>query len=277
MQASPCVCVALAMAEPTTRWLATFATRRRPTMPDCARLEPCEEAALLVARLVWARRVVNERLSVDLATQLHFTAKQMGDTGAAVLHAIERLIADESSHVALASAVLQTLGGTVPEPHTHDAPKEPAEVVWMRLVLTGLCICETVSAARFAAVREHTDLAGFRACIELFYRDELAHAELGFVLLPETLTRLSRAQGEEKTGELVFSEMRATFAHLDRVIGQELEKTGKLPVAHPQPERNPGVVEPAIDSIAFYRAIHEEILPKLSKAGLPASRAWRER
>lgn len=276
---------ALAMDEATTRWLHAFAHRRRATMPNLDMLDACPDEALDVARFVWHRRVVNETRSAELARKMQKTLQSMsappGAFGETFLPALVRLEEDETSHVDLATAVLKKLNApqmAIP----NDAAsivllEEPASVSMMRLVLTGLCICESVSASRFASVREHTDLEGHRACIELFYRDELTHAELGFVMLPHVLEVLRSEIGKTRTDELVADELQTTLGQLDRVVGLDFERKGGLPPARPQPKPNPGVVEPAVDAAAFYRSIHEDVLPRLETLGLEAQSAWKLR
>ena len=267
------------MDESAARWLRSFAHRRAVPLPelDGSFGDTCPAAALEVARIVWTRRLVNESLSVDLARQLIDVAARLAALDPIVVDALARLEADEVNHVTLVGRVLARLGITGAKPAAvPQAADERPELAFARLVLTGLCVCETVSAARFAAVREHTDLASFRACIELFHRDELTHAELGFVLLPEAIDRLRVSRGAA-TSDVLLDELCGAFGHLDRVVGLELERTGGPPPARPQPLDNPGVVEPAIDARAFYHAIHQEIVPRLERAGLPAQVAWEHR
>ena len=264
------------------RWLIAFADRKESALPDLSTLDvaACPDDALEAARLVWRRRVMNEALSVDLAQHLRRTAGNLDRASETVAHALARLEADEARHVMLASAVSARLGVTsTNEPASSSLPAldERAELAFLRLVLTALCVCESVSAARFAAVREHTDLAPFRACIEAFHRDELTHAELGFQLLPDAIERARAAIGREAAHALVLDELRGTMGHLDRVIGLDLERQGPLPQARAQPQDNPGVVEPIVDAIAFYRALHDDVVPRLEALGLPAARAWKAR
>jgi len=255
-------------------WLRAFADRRSPAEPDldALELERLHPDAVIAARLVWRRRVVNERLSVDLARRLRLTAPEPE-----LDLALARLEADEQRHVFLTQEVLARLGASEPEATPDLTVDEPHPVAYFRLVLTGLALSETVSAARFAVVREHTDLDTFRACIDAFFRDELAHSELGFVLLPSALEQLVMAIGKDRADALALDELRSAFAHLDEVVGLDLERRGGPPPARPQPPDNPGVIEPALDALAFYRAVHEELVPRLERAGLPAERAWRQR
>lgn len=269
------------MDESTTRWLHAFGHRRRATPPNLETLEPCAPEALDAARFVWHRRVVNETRSVELARAMQHLAQRVGDLGKTFHEAFVRLEEDEASHVDLTTAVLTKL-----QPPSIFIPKdattvvlsdEPAIVSLMRLVVTGLCICESVSAARFASVREHTDLDGYRACIELFYRDELTHAELGFVALPPVLRVLRDEHGEAHADELVQDELRTALGYMDRVVGLDYERKGGPPPARPQPRGNPGVIEPALDAIAFYQSMHNDVLPRLRSLGLAADNAWKMR
>ena len=269
------------MDEATARWLHAFTHRRRAAMPNLDTLDACPNEALDAARFIWHRRVVNETRSVELALKMQQVATRMGAWGDAFAQAFVRLEEDEASHVELTTAILRKLDPpaiNVPADATAvDLQKEPAAVSMMRLVLTGLCICESVSASRFASVREHTDLDGYRACIELFYRDELTHAELGFVMLPHVLKVLRDELGMARADELVESELRTTLGYMDRVVGLDFERKGGTPPARPQPPRNPGVIEPALDAIAFYRSIHEDVLPRLESLGIAAQKAWEKR
>lgn len=95
------------------------------------------------------------------------------------------------------------------------------------------------------------DRPAFAAGIEAFHRDELAHAELGLVLVPVVLERLDAALGREARDDLAHDELRGTLGHLDRAIGLDLERRGGGPAPRPQPPDNPGVVEPAVDAAAF--------------------------
>ena len=272
---------ALAMDDSALRWLSAFTNRRRAVSPNLDQLEACPVAALEVARIIWHRRIVNEARSVELAQSMQSLGKSTNLWNQGLSQAIERLEADEASHVELAMAVLKKLQSapvTIAKEATQiDLPQETPLVSFMRLTLTGLCICEAISASRFASVREHTDLAGFRACIELFYRDELTHSELGFVLLPLVLEEMRHVLGSSRTDELVEQEMSLTFGHMDRVVGLNLERQGGVPPARPQPKQNPGIVEPAVDAAAFYRSVYDDIIPRLTALGLPAQAAWTNR
>lgn len=273
-------CAAHAMDEASIRWLDTFTHRKRLRAPNLEALDDCPAEALAVARIIWHRRVVNETRSVAIGLALHKFAKAAAfDT--VVLDAFQRLELDESTHVDLASAVLKRLGASniVVSADTTKLvfSNEPAVASLMRLVLTGLCICESVSASRFACVREHTDLEVFRACIELFYRDELTHAELGFVSAPLVAAALRDEIGEERAHALFLDELRATFGEMDRVVGMNLERSGGVPPERPQPTSNPGIVEPAMDARAFYQSIHDDVVPRLEALGFPAHEAWKTR
>ncbi len=275
------VSAALAMDEAAIRWLDAFAHRKRSKAPNLDTLDQCPEEALAVARIIWHRRVVNETRSVAIAQALQQMVNRVETLGPQLLDAFKRLEEDEATHVALASAVLNQIGQsniTIPTDATTIVfLEEPAITSLMRLVLTGLCICESVSASRFACVREHTDLEVFRACIELFYRDELTHAELGFVIAPHVANVLHGELGKERAVAFIHDELRSTFGEMDRVVGLNLERSGGVPPERPQPTPNPGVIEPALDARAFYQSIHDDIVPRLEVLGFPANEAWNTR
>src|SRR6185503_19597352 len=131
--------------------LAAFVARAARRQPDLRTFEP----DVLEPPAVVAARVVNERLSVDLASRLTALARASAHD-APVVAALERLHADESSHVALATSMLERLGASPPTPASAQlrpvVANEPPALAFLREVLTGLVVCETVSAARFATV-----------------------------------------------------------------------------------------------------------------------------
>ena len=245
-------------------------------MPSLAGVEPATWPAPAVhaAVLVWSRRVRNEAQSVALAHELRAV---VGSDDPVLAAALDRLADDEQSHVELATAFLAVLGAAPPppEPALPDHP-EPPTLRALRCVLTGLAVCETVSAMRFATVRAHTDLAAARACIELFLRDEIAHARLGFLLLPGAIAARAAEVGDAVTGE-IERELGATFRHLDLVVGLDAERRGLVLARRAQPPCNAGVVEPALDALAFRDAITRTIVPRLTRLGIDAGTIWSQR
>lgn len=195
--------------------------------------------------------------------------------------AIARLEEDERAHVALCQAFLRRIGAhDEPEGAQLKARAADAEMPSLRLlryVLTGLAISESVSALRFAVVRAHTDLPLPRACIDLFLRDESAHARLGFVLLPAVLTHHRDHAGIEGAASDIDAELRSTFRHLDLAVGLDAQRRKLVLHARPQPTENPGVVEPALDALALYRGMERTIIPRLERLGVAAVSAWRDR
>lgn len=225
----------------------------------------------------------NEALSVLVARELRAVAPRDVDDASGIDAALARLEADEDAHVRLAWGVvarLERAGLEEPPPIASEprtSPEEPDAIRFARLVLTGLAVCESVSAARFEDVLAATDLPPFDRAINVFLRDEKAHAELGFVLVPIALDGLRRSLGEAPARLLVASELAATFGHLDHAVGLDLERRGPLPEPGKQPRRNPGVVEPLVDALAFYRAIDTRVLPRLERLDVPAREAWSAR
>lgn len=262
--------------------LLSFAQRKREPLPAVADFVPppeWPEMALRATTMVWTRRLVNETHSVELGELLLSCFARTGLLSAELRAAIERLIADEQSHVDLARAFLARLGAPPSVVAPAFVEEEDPRVRLLRAVTTGLTICEAVSAARFAAVRPHTDLAIPRACIEYFLRDEIAHAELGYVLLPSVLEYCSHELGAESTDVLFARELRATFLELESVVGMNAERKKIELVDRPQPPLNAGVVEPMVDAAAFYAAMARSVLPRLRRLGLrvDAEAIWANR
>ncbi len=217
--------------------------------------------------------MVNEGGSVVVARRLRETAAAAG-APALVLQALERLESDELLHHGLAVDVVRRLGGAVPRvPSPAPLPHESPARSLLQQVIGALCVCESVSAARYAAVRGYTDLETPRAWLELLLRDEVAHGELGFALLPFAL-ELAEPEGGRALAE---DELRLTFRELEHLVGMNAGRTGGPPPPRPQPASNPGVVEPAIDAWAFYDAAERTLIPRLEAHGLAAREAWAAR
>lgn len=261
--------------------LRAFASRRSGRAPNLHALDASDwpAPALAATALVWGRRVVNETRSVELAEQLASAFERAGLMRAPIEAAIARLASDERSHVELATAFLARIGAPPPRVTPAIAPPtgEPPSLFLLRCVATGLAVCETVSAVRFAVVRAHTDLAVPRACIELFLRDEIAHARLGFLLLPRVIAHHASVVGAAEAASDLASELRATFRHLDLVVGLDADRRGIRLEARPQPPCNAGVVEPALDALALRDAIDRTIVPRLSRLGIEAAPIWASR
>lgn len=261
--------------------LRTFVRRRRSLLPDVSTFEvpAWPPGALEATTFVWKRRVINEATSVELAEHLLAVVART-PLGSEVLQAaLQRLLEDEADHVKLATDFVRKLGAEPPRPTPELPPphtEAPARML-VRYVLTGLYVCEAVSAARLTAVRDHTDLPLPLACIEVFLRDEIAHADLGLLLLPTVLSHCQAEVGAAETQSLVESELRGTFRHLDQVVGMDAERRGLTLEHRPQPPDNAGVVEPMIDALAFRQVIHEQIIPRLSRLGLDAQTLWNTR
>jgi hypothetical protein len=260
-------------------WLEELAGRPVPPLPRAADFEPTAlpAEAIAVARVVWARRVTNETGSCEVARRLVATARALL-LDAPVIAALARLEEDEVRHADLAREMLAVLGRAdfVAEDVLAPLPEESAERSFVRQVVAALAVAETVSASRYAAVREATDLPIPRAFIDLFLRDEVLHGRLGFALLPLALERLAAREGQEAARAFATNVLRESLGALDRTVGQDAERRG-MPEARPQPTSNPGVVEPAIDTLAFYDAVERTILPSFAAAGIDARVAWASR
>jgi hypothetical protein len=261
--------------------LIAFADRRRSPAPSLGALDASgwPEAKRAAAGIVWSRRAVNEAQSVELAERLAEAAARTPLSSPPLRGAIERLAEDERGHVALATAFLERIGVVAPriERTLERSGGEALSLFLLRCVLTGLAVCETVSAVRFATVRQHTDLAIPRACIEHFLRDEIAHARLGFLLLPLAIEHRASVVGAELAAAEIRAELGATFRHLDLVVGLDAERRGITLAPRAQPRDNPAVVEPALDALALRSAITGTVIPRLAGLGIDAGPIWARR
>lgn len=259
--------------------LARFSRRRRaklssPSNDDVRGLDPSARAAAVTA---WQRRHANERASVALAERMQTHARELGlEDG--ITRAIDRLAEEERSHVTATAAVLEALAA--PEAPAEELPyaaqHEAAALSFARDVLIGLVLSESVSASRFAAVRTATDLPSFRRLVDAFLRDEIAHAALGFQLLPRARSLAAAELGPRDGARWLVEELMTALAEMEVVIGLDGARKGLLP-RRAQPSNNPGVVEPNIDAIAFYDAVTRRVLPRLETSGVSATARWNTR
>lgn len=258
--------------------LVRFVARRRTTFRSPARgdVTTLEPEAREVARLVWQRRHANERASVELAMRMRATATalHLGE----VEQALARLAEDEAAHVEATGIVLDVL--ETPRPPAartkSPAPGERRELSFARDIVVGLALCESVSAARFAKVRAATDIPVFRAIIDAFLRDEVAHAALGMELVVCAREQVRAVIGPDAEPSWLVAEVLAALVDLERVLGLDGARRGLAP-ARPQPPNNPGVVEPNLDAHAFYDVVDRRVLPRLEASGLRIRAAWERR
>lgn len=257
------------------RRLAAFTSRPRATVDATTplSLEDLPPESLQAATWVWRRRVMNEGGSVAVAQRLVALAPV-----GAVASALGRLEQDETHHERLARDFVLALGA--PSPGPAPSPPEPAgseKERFASLVFGALLVGETVSAARYAMVRAHTDVPRARAAIEVLLRDEVAHAELGFVLAPLALSALAEVSSQDAARARLSTELSSALGFLDRAVGLDAERRGLELVERPQPLMNLGVVEPMVDALAFYRAVHKRILPGLASLGFDTRALWAAR
>lgn len=261
------------------RRLERFLRRRQttfvpPTTTDLADLEP---AARAVAVVVWQRRHANEGASIELAERMERRARDL--QLALPADALARLADDERRHVDATGAVLDALEAPRVTAAPMRAPPsgEPVELSFARDVVVGLVLCETVSAARFAAVRSATDIPLFRRLIDGFLRDEISHAMLGIDLLPYAREQARRVLGTSPEGDAwITRELMTALAELELSVGLDGARRGLLP-PRPQPSNNPGVIEPNLDALAFYEAVTRRVLPRVEAYGLPIRALWDSR
>lgn len=251
--------------------LARFTSRRRTTLAavDASVRDGLSPHACAAAAIVWQRRHANEQASVALAERMVEASSAAGRDDV-VVRALARLADDEQAHVDAAANVLDAFDAPHAAAQAIRVPDadEPPAFSLARDIVVGLAICESVSAARFAVVRKVTDVPALRALVDGFLRDEVAHAKLGFLLLRE-----ARALA---TDAWLVREAMTALRELEVVVGMDGARRGLEP-PRPQPTGNPGVVEPNLDALAFFRAVEQRVLPRFAHAGLDLAAAWQSR
>jgi hypothetical protein len=184
---------------------------------------------------------------------------------------------EEVGHAQLCAAIGERLGAAPP---AYDAAPVRARLAAIldpiartaAIVLAEVAIGETISMALFRAGRRTTTEPLTRAALESILADEVRHQRLGWQALEALWPRL-----DDRAREALERETARTYASSETLIA--LPVLRKLEAGAPfDPAWGAlGVLPYETRVDAYYFAVERFTIPRLSRLGIDAARAWRER
>ena len=243
--------------------LRAAAQAHRPALP------PFPAELLPAARATWRGRMVNEHGSAQVFEVL---AEQLAAAG---LHAEEvarcaAFATEERHHGVLCGAVVEALGGEARAEvgPLETVPRHPAVgavEAATRNLLSICCLSETVAVALIGAERLELPEGELHALLTRIYADECGHANFGWRLLPELLSR-----GDADLPARLGAWLEVAFAHL---VAHELSHLPEDVVPHPEGAAI-GLCSGPDARRLFFDTVEAVIVPALDPQGLPAPAAW---
>ena len=264
-------------AEADVAWMATEAERRRRRAAPGRRAvsfdpAPYSSSALDRARRLWTVRATAEHESALIFAAMLPLALEAGaslDAQAVIAGMVE----DEMRHALLCAEVARALGTEPPGPVAPPVlPRgdRPIAEQFLRHVIFGNCMTETVNVARLVDASEHARDPFFREALLALLADEIRHARFGFVLLTEWAPWLRAHPDSVRAIDAFLPE---AFSALDRA----LSGVGAPRGGYGDDDRALGSPDPARLPSTFYVTVEQAIVPGLDRLGLTASAAWRSR
>ena len=265
-------------AETDVAWMANEAERRRrratPRRRRATAFDPTPyaPAALERARRLWTVRATAEHESAFIFAGLMPFALEAGASLDAQM-VIAGMVEDEMRHALICTDVARALGSQPPPPVApplFPRTARPIAEQFVRHVIFGNCLTETVNVARLVDASEHARDPFVREAILALLADEIRHAKFGFVLLTEWEPWL-RAHPDS---------VRALDAFLPRAFADletQLSGVGASREGYGDDDRALGSPDPARLPETFYVTVEQAVVPGLERLGLAASAAWQAR
>jgi hypothetical protein len=265
-------------AEADVAGMATEAERRRrraaPRRRRGAAFDPAPYAssALERAQRLWAVRATAEHESALIFAGLMPFALEAGASLDTQL-VIAGMAEDEMRHALICADVARALGR---EPPTPVAPPvfprsaRPIGEQFLRHVIFGNCLAETVNVARLVDASEHARDPFLREALLALLADEIRHARFGFVLVTEWVPWL-RAHPDSLAALDGF--LPEAFAALEKTFSG----VGAPRDGYGDDGRALGSPDPARLPETFTVTVEQAIVPGLDRLGLAASAAWQAR
>jgi hypothetical protein len=232
---------------------------------------PYSASALARAKHLWTVRATAEHESALIFTGMLPFALEAGadlDTQAVIIGMAE----DELRHAAICADVARSLGA---EPAAASPPAiprtaRPVAEQFLKQVVYGNCMTETVNVARLVDASESARDPSMQQALRALLSDEVRHARFGFALLADWGRRLT---GEPEVRQAIDQFLPQAFAGLERTlsgVGAPSDGFGPDDLALGSPD-------PARLAEVFFRTVEEAVVPGLEHAGFAAAAAWRSR
>jgi len=255
--------------------MATEAERRRRT--PRRRVTAFDSSAYSSSALERARRLWTVRATAEHASALIFAGLMPFALEAGASLDAQMVIAgmaeDEMRHALICADVTRALGREPPAPEAPPVfPRSdrPSAEQFLRHVIFGNCMTETVNVARLVDASEHARNPFLREALLALLTDEIRHARFGFVLVTEWAPWL-RAHPDTVAALDAF--LPGAFATLERT----LSGVGAPGGGYGDDDRALGSPDPARLPETFYVTVEQAIVPGLDRLGLAASAAWHAR
>jgi hypothetical protein len=260
-------------AEADVAWMATEAERRRRQTASRRRVAafdpaPYASSALERARRLWTVRATAEHESALIFAGLMSFALEAGASLDAQM-VIAGMAEDEMRHALICAEVARVLGSEPPAPvapPVFPRSDRPIAEQFLRHVIFGNCMTETVNVARLVDASEHARDPFLREALLALLTDEIRHARFGFVLVTEWAPWLRAHPDSVRALDAFLPE---AFAALERALsGVSAPRDG-----YGDDDRALGSPDPARLPETFYVTVEQAIVPGLDRLGLAASAA----
>lgn len=255
--------------------------RRQPTRALLLDLPPPRVDGYAPGAVAFAASAWPMRAAEELRSALIFRALAHASVRSPVTSGwTSRFIAaasDEIGHARLCAAVGARLGA--------DRPRWDAAPVKARLgrlsspslrasalVLVEVALGETISMSLFRAGRRAALEPLTHAALERILTDEVRHQRLGWSAITAWWPDLPR-----ETRRALQEEARAGLGAMEKQIAAPALRWLEAGTPFEPAYASLGVLAPKARVEAFYAAVERLVLPRLSRLGLDAERAWRER
>lgn len=237
----------------------------RQHMPVVPNMPALKDAAIAT----WKARMVNEYGSACVFEGLYAQLSPLG-LEESDLERLRSFAEDERRHGILCGSVVEALGGeaiapalpVVPFPEHHDtSPLEAA----IRNLLSISCLSETIAVSLIGAERLEMPEGPLRELLTGIYADECSHANFGWRLLGDLLSK-----GDSDMRERLNFYLQLAFAHL------EVHELAHLPIGAQPPKEGTqlGLCSGLDARKLFYATIEQIIIPGLTQHGFAAQWAW---
>lgn len=223
-------------------------------------------------RAEWLRRVEAEYRSTAIAQHLTLWLIQSGASPDLIKLGM-RIAADELAHADLSHRTYEAAGGSdMPQIgretlYLRRHEDQPLELDVTRVCVDVFCIGETVAVPLFSKLREECVVPVARRVLDRVLRDEVRHRDFGWTLLPwlleHPLAPLVR-QTIERELPSFFARIRSVYAPPGAAARQTISAD----------DRAWGLMPPAKYAQVLRRALDRDWIPRFSRLGIDANKAW---
>lgn len=235
-----------------------------------------EEAEIAFARDAWPLKAAEELRSALIFRALA-RASARWPIGAAWTAQFVAAAHDEIFHARLCAATGARLGAPPPR---YDAGSVRARLAPLAdptrracaLALIEVAVGETISLAMFRAGRRAAREPLTRAALERILIDEVRHQRLGWSAMSAWWPAL-----DEPDRAALQEEARAGLGAMEQQIASPALRWLQAGAPFNPKYAELGVLAPEARVEAFYAAVEQLVVPRLTRIGLDGSRAWRDR